>query len=124
MVIMGQVQGRQMIDICRDAIEADKMANTMDKGFGFRDRTFETGDHRSCAHGTALRWQSSTSSSGTSSQQDPAEDALRQNTGDMIKDTGRAEVGELQVGSVEYPYDTYDYGSVARRSRRCRRRGI
>lgn len=41
MVLMGQVQGRLMIDICHDAIEANNMEEMPNKGFGFGDRIFE-----------------------------------------------------------------------------------
>ena len=52
-------------------------------------------------------------------EQDPVEDSLRQNTGNLVKDTGQAEVRELPILSVGYPDDNYNYGSVTTRSRRC-----
>ena len=55
--------------------------------------------------------------------QDPTEDALRQNAGNMIKDAERMEIGELPIGMVGYPDNTYNYDTITRRSRRRRRGG-
>ena len=75
MVIMGQVQGRQMIDICCDVIEANKMDDKMNKGYGFGDTIFEmyqqleatdisswdrTTSWSSTPWACPLRWKSST----------------------------------------------------------------
>ena len=36
----------------------------------------------------------------------------------MINDADQVEVGELPIGTVEYPDNTYDYDTITRRSRR------
>ena len=57
-------------------------------------------------------------------EEDPAEDAFGQNTGNMIKDADQVEVRGLPIGSVGYSENTYDYGTITRRSRRHRRGGL
>ena len=50
-------------------------------------------------------------------EQDNAENALRQNTEHMTRDTGQAIVGGFPTGSVGFPYTTYDYISITRSSK-------
>ena len=56
--------------------------------------------------------------------QDLAEDALRQNTGNVIRDADHVEVGKLPIGSVGYPDNTYDYDTIKRSCRRRRHGGL
>ena len=45
MVMLGQVLGRRMIDVCRAADETNRMDDTIDKGFGFGNRVYEIVHH-------------------------------------------------------------------------------
>ena len=56
--------------------------------------------------------------------QDPAENALKQNTGNVTRDADQVVVMELPIGSVGYPDKTYDYDTITRRSRRHRCEGL
>ena len=38
MIILDQVLGRRMIDVCQAADAADRMDNMIDKGYGLGDR--------------------------------------------------------------------------------------
>ena len=53
--------------------------------------------------------------------QDLTEAVLRQNAGNTIKDADQMKIGEVPVGMVGYPDDTYNYDTITRRSRRRRR---
>ena len=50
-------------------------------------------------------------------EKDSAENAIRQNTGQMTRDTGKTEIRGLPARSEGSPATTYNYRSITRRSK-------